>query len=168
VSNASAGPTPATGWPGRRLLLALLVISAVLNLFFIVGAVWTHMQAPAGGPNREERYQRMAAELELDPQQRSGFDKYVAAMRARDDRMRQEIAPLIAGAWDEIAKPQADVGQIMQRFDEAAEKRRTFRRELTVQTLDFLAILSPAQRTKFIAIARERRGSWLGRHPQKH
>jgi Spy/CpxP family protein refolding chaperone len=161
---ATAGPTPAIAPPRRRLLLALLVVSALLNLFFVAGAAWTRVHGPARPLNREERYQQMARQLDLAPEQRAGFDHYVAAMRARDDKMRQQIAPLVADAWDAIAKPQADVGQIMQRFDEASVKWREFQREATVETLDFLSILSPEQRDKFIAIVRERRAPWLRRH----
>ncbi len=168
MSAATVGPDSATRWPRRRIVMALLVVSAVLNLFFIAGALWTRMHVPAGGPDWEQRYQRMARELELNPQQRIGFDKYVDAMRARDQRMHQQLAPLIASAWDEMAKPQADVAQIMQRFDGASEKWREFQREATVQTLDFLSLLSPAQRAKFIAIQREQRAAWLRRHGGKH
>lgn len=168
MNAVTAGATPARGWPRRRLWPALLIVSALLNLFFIAGAAWTRLHPPADWPNRAERYQQMARELDLDATQRGGFDKYVAAMRSRDERMHQEIAPLIAAAWGEIAKPQADVGQIMQRFDEASEKWREFQREATVQTLDFLAVLSPAQRGKFLEIARERRAPWLRRPAAKH
>lgn len=166
MSAATAGPT-AAGDPRRRLVLALLVVSVVLNLFFVAGAVWTRLHSAAEGPNLEQRYQRMARELDLDPRQRAGFDKYVAAMRGRDRRMHQEIAPMIAGAWDEVAKPGAELGQIMQRFDAASDKWRQFQREAMVQTLDFFAVLSPEQRARFIAIQRERRAAWLRRDAQK-
>lgn len=139
-------------------MVILLVLSAVLNFCFIAGAAWTRMSAPARWPDLEHRYQRMAAELKLEPQQRAGFDAYVAAMRTRTDRVREQVAPLINAAWEEIAKPQADAAQIMRLFDEAAEKRREFQREATARTVDFLAVLSPAQRGKFVAIAHERRG----------
>jgi uncharacterized membrane protein len=168
VIASTATPALAGRWPSRRLLLALLVVSGVLNLFFVAGAVWTRVHAPAGGPDRERRYQQMATQLDLAPQQRLGFDRYVAAMRERDQKMRQQIAPLIAGAWDEIGKPQPDITPIMQRFDDASTKWREFQREATVQTLDFLAILSPAQRGKFIAIVRERRAPWLRQHAEEH
>jgi uncharacterized membrane protein len=166
VSAVTAGPTPATGWPRRRLLLALLVVSVVLNLFFVAGAAWTRWHAQA--PSPAQRYQQMAAELGLVPEQRTGFDRYVAAMRTRTERMREQVAPLIGAAWGEIAKPQADVAQVMRLFDEAAEKRREFQREATAQTLDFLAILSPTQRGKFVALARERRAPWLRLHSPPH
>lgn len=168
MSAVTAGPTPATGWPRRRLLLALLVVSVVLNLFFVAGAVWTRWHAPAPWQSPAQRYQQMATQLDLDPRQRIGFDAYVAAMRVRTEKMREQVAPLIGSAWEEIAKPQADVAHVMRLFDEASEKRREFQREATGQTLDLLAILSPAQRSKFVALARERRAPWLRAHPATH
>jgi Spy/CpxP family protein refolding chaperone len=165
VSAATVGQSGApTGWPSRRVLVILLALSAVLNLCFLAGAAWTRVHAPAGGPDLEQRYQQMAAELNLEPQQRARFDSYVAGMRARTENMREQVAPLINAAWEEIAKPQADAAQVMRLFDEAAEKRREFQRETTARTLEFLAILSPAQRSKFVGIAHERRAPWL--HPR--
>jgi uncharacterized membrane protein len=166
VSTATAGPIGAApaGWPGRRVLVILLILSAVLNFCFLAGVAWTRLNAPARGPGLEQRYQRMAAELALEPQQRAGFDAYVAAMRSRTEKMHEQVAPLIGEAWEEIAKPQADVAQIMRLFDEATEKRRVFQREATTQTLEFLSVLSPAQRAKFVAIAHERRAPWLRPH----
>ena len=160
MSTAPAGPvggTP-TRWLNRRVLVILLILSAVLNLCFLAGAAWTRLHAPARWGGLEQRYQQMAAELNLEPQQRAGFDAYVAAMRTRTEKIREQVIPLMNAAWDEIAKPQADAAQVMRLFDDAAEKRREFQREATAKTLDFLAILSPAQRAKFVAIARERRG----------
>jgi len=159
VSTATAGPVGGapTRWPSRRVLVILLIISVVLNLGFLAGAAWHRLHAPARWGGLEQRYQQMAAELNLEPQQRAGFDAYVAAMRTRTEKMREQVNPLMNAAWDEIAKPQADAAQVTRLFDEAAEKRREFQREATAKTLDFLAILSPAQRTKFVAIAHERR-----------
>jgi Spy/CpxP family protein refolding chaperone len=102
----------------------------------------------------------MAAELDLDPQQRAAFDRYVAAMRSRMDQMRQETDPLINAAWEEIAKPQPDAAKVEQLFDESAEKRRVFQREAASQMLAFVATLSPAQRGKFVQLMRDRRAAW--------
>ena len=168
MSTVTAGPVgqsgAPTGRPSRRVLVILLVLSAVLNFCFLAGAAWTRVHGPAQWPDLEHRYQRMAAELNLEPQQRAGFDAYVAAMRTRTEKMHEQVAPLIGAAWEEIAKPQADAAQVMRLFDEAAEKRREFQREATAKTLDFLAILTPAQRGKFVAIAHQRRAPWLRRH----
>jgi uncharacterized membrane protein len=164
VSTATADTASFNG-PRRRLLLTLLVLSVALNLCFVGGALWIRLHAPADPQRLEQRYQQMAAELDLDPQQRIGFDRYVAAMRTRAANMRQQVGPLIGAAWEEIGKPQADVAQVMRLFDDAAERRREFQREATSQTLVFLSILSPAQRSKFVALARERRAPWLRAQP---
>ena len=171
MSATTAGPLGQSGaptrWPSRRVLTILLVVSAVLNFCFLAGAVWTRWL----GPERwdpEQRFRQMAAELNLEPQQRPGFDAYVAAMRTRTEKMHEQVGPLMAAAWAEIAKPQADAAQVMRLFDEAAEKRREFQREATAKTLDFLAILSPAQRSKFVAIAHERHAAWQRAHSAAH
>ena len=157
MSATAAGTTAPVTRSRPRLVLVLLALSVALNLFFVAGAAWIRLHPRAEGPGLEQRYQRMAAELDLDAQQRGAFDRYVAAMRSRTANMREQVAPLMGGAWEEIVKPQADAAQVNRLFDEAAEQRRQFQREVTTQTLAFLAVLSPAQRAKFVAIARERR-----------
>jgi hypothetical protein len=92
---------------------------------------------------------------------------YEATMRAGRDNLRVAIAPFVdrrdpAGAGDRqtAARP----AHIQQRLDQAGEKRRQFQQEAIKQTLVFAARLSAAQRGKFGAIERERRGPHP--HPQ--
>jgi Spy/CpxP family protein refolding chaperone len=160
---ANAGtPAASRPWPYRRLVLAVLAVSVALNLFFVAGAAWTHIQSPPPW-SYEERYQRIASELDLNPQQRSSFDRYAAALRTRGENMRQQVAPLTAAAWAEAAKPDADPAQVLRLFDEALDKRRQFQHAALANMLDFLATLSPEQRSKFVTLSRERRGSWRDR-----
>lgn len=166
MSVAATGASAAGGWPYRRIVLAVLAVSLVLNLFFVAGAVWTRIQAPPPSRGFEQRYQQMGTQLDLDPQQRAAFDRYVAAMRARGDNMRQQVAPLMAAAWEEAAKPHVDTTQALRLFEEASDKRRQFHHEAIAQTLDFLATLSPAQRARFVALSRERRGQWRSQPTQ--
>ena len=160
MSAAAAGTTAARRPQRSRLWVALFVVSLALNLCFVAGAVWSRMHAPPVRMDMAEYYRQMASELDLDPQQRAAFDRYVAAMRARSDQMRQETDPPINAAWEEIAKPQPDAGKVEQLFDESAEKRRVFQREAASQMLTLLATLSPAQRGKFVQLMRERRAAW--------
>ena len=166
MSTTTAGTALPRRWPRHRLLVAALIVSAALNVFFIAGAAWTRI-APAPEPqNLAQRYHQIAEELGLDDKQRASFNRYVAAMRTRNNTMHQQVAPLIGGAWDEVGKPQADIQQILRQIDQAADKRRDFQHEAAVQTLDFLSQLSPEQRGKFVAVARERRAPWW--RPQQH
>ena len=160
MSAATAAPVAAgRGQHRSRLLIAVLVISLVLNLCFVAGAVWYRLHPPPASQTLAQRYQEIASQLDLDPQQRGAFDQYIAAMRSRIDQMRQETEPLMGAAWDELAKPQPDEARVKQLFDEAAERRRGFQRDATGQTLTLLATLSPTQRAKFVTLMRERRAA---------
>jgi Spy/CpxP family protein refolding chaperone len=162
VSVVTAGRTDAGG-RRSRLWIALVAVSLVLNLCFIAGAVWSRLHPPAGRLDLAERYRQMAAQLDLDSQQRAAFDRYVAAIRSRGEQMRQETDPLMSAAWDELAKPKPDTARVEQLFDEAGEKRRAMQHETTSQTVDLLGALSPAQRAKFVSIMHEWRAAWRQR-----
>ena len=144
----------------RRLLIVLLVLSGVLNLCFIGGVLWARMHEPPRGP---ERIQQIAGELNLNPQQRAGFEQYFRLMRARAQLMRAELDPVVSEAWTEIAKPQPDQAKIDKDFEAAATKRHAFAHAATQNTLNFLATLSPDQRAKFVSLLREHRALWLQR-----
>jgi Spy/CpxP family protein refolding chaperone len=162
VSVVMAGRTDA-GPRRSRLWIALLAVSLVLNLCFIAGAVWSRMNPPAGRLDLADRYRQMAAQLDLNPQQRAAFDRFVAGIRSRTEQMRQETDPLMSAAWEELAKPQPDTAKVERLFDEAAEKRRATQHEATSQTVELLGVLSPAQRAKFVSVMREWRAAWRQR-----
>jgi len=66
--------------------------------------------------------------------------------------MREAVEPLLSAARAELAKPDADEATVERLFDEAAQTRRGFQRELLTTTMTFLATLSPEQRAKFIEL----------------
>jgi Spy/CpxP family protein refolding chaperone len=161
MSTTASGAELSPVWPRRRVVVAVLTISLVLNVFFIVGATWIRLHPPPGEPmGAGHRFRELENGLNLDPQQKPSFQLYAATMRERTTWVHQQIGPLIAAAWEEMAKPQPDQAHIMQLYDDAATKRTEFQREVTTATLKFLMVLTPAQHDKFIAIARERRPPW--------
>ena len=162
MSAVTAGRT-GIGPRRSRLWIALLAVSLVLNLCFIAGAVWSRLHPPAARVDLAERYRQMAAQLDLDAQQRVAFDRYVSAIRSRTEQMRQDTDAPMSAAWEELARPQPDMTKVQSLFDEAAEKRRALQRETTSQTVDLLSALSPAQRAKFVATMREWRAAWRQR-----
>ena len=81
---ASAATTMPERWPNRRILLALLVVSLVLNVFFVAGVAWTRIHAPPPTGGSERSLQRAPSELGLDDKQRGAFERYLLAMRARN------------------------------------------------------------------------------------
>jgi len=163
VSVATAGRTSVTGRQRSRLWVALLAVSLVLNLCFIAGAVWSRLNPPPARLDLAERYRQMATQLDLDPQQRAAFDRYVGGIRTRTEQMRQETDPLMSAAWEELAKPQPDAAKVERLFDEAGERRRATQHEATSQTVALLNALSPEQRARFVGIMRDWRASWRQR-----
>ena len=146
----------------RHLFWVILVLSLALNLCFIAGALWIRVQGPPLPMTPEQRLQQIEPQLALNPQQKAAFDEYARTVRSRMQSMHEAIEPLVANAWSELAKPDADQTKITQLFDQAGEQRRAFRPELVTATFTFLAKLTPEQRAKFVELARQR--PWAKRH----
>ncbi len=146
--------------PRQHWWKGLLALSLALNLFFIAGALWIRIHATAPVPSAEDRLEQMAGELNLDSRQKQAFAHYSQTMRERLQAMHGAVQPLIGNAWSEVAKPQADETKVMQLFDQAAQERRGFMRDMTTTTLSFLATLSPEQRAKFVQLAHQRPRPW--------
>ncbi|MGH7030798.1 MAG: periplasmic heavy metal sensor [Stellaceae bacterium] len=154
----------AQGGTRRHLWRVVLALSLALNLFFVVGALWIRVHAPAAPITSQQRLEQMGTALGLDAQQRRAFADYSQTMRQRLQSMHETIRPLISQAWSEVAEPRADETRIMQLLDEAGQKRRAFAGQLTTTTLSFLATLSPQQRQKFVELARQRPRPWSPPH----
>jgi Spy/CpxP family protein refolding chaperone len=163
VTFASAVTRRVTRQP---LLWVALALSLVVNLCFIAGAAWIRIHGPSPPMTAEERFQRFGAELALDPQQQQAFDRYTEAVRIHMAHMREAVDPLMSAARTELAKPDADEATVTRLFDEAAQTRRGFQRELIAKTLSFLAVLSPEQRAKFVELFHQRLRPW-GQRPQQ-
>ncbi len=144
----------------QRWLSVALAASLALNLLFIAGAVWSRLHAPPGPVPISVRADHIADVLNLDPQHRESLLRYFQDLRAHLRQMHSEVGPVIGAAWAELAKPNADEGEVMRLFDEAAQKRRSFQRQLTSSTLAFLATLTPEQRAKFVQLVRQRPPTW--------
>jgi Spy/CpxP family protein refolding chaperone len=139
----------------QHLLWIALTLSLALNLCFVGGALWIRFHEPLP-MSPLERLQQIEPQLALNPDQKQAFGRYAQTVRSRGQLMRDAVEPLMGDAWSELAKPDADETRVMQLFDEAAQQRRDFRRELAMTTLSFLATLSPEQRAKFVELARQR------------
>lgn len=156
-----SGEKPA---PRSRAFAAILAVSIALNICVVAGALWSHANAPPRPPTMTERFHQLAETLDLTPVQRKAFDAYVAATIARSDRLRQDIEPMLDGAWGEIGKPDADQAQVMQLLDQVSDRRRAYQHEMVEATLRLLGGLTPEQRSKFMAAERAYHAAQRRRH----
>ncbi len=144
------------GWPRFRILVAVLAVSLVLNVLFVAGGVWSRVEAPASR-GLDQRFERIGAQLELDPRQQAAFNGFIAEMRGRRDKVQRQVVPLYRAAWDVAGKPAMDATEVARSFEAAFDERLRLNRETTVRMIEFLATLSPEQRGRFVALARD---SW--------
>ncbi|MGD9616928.1 MAG: periplasmic heavy metal sensor [Alphaproteobacteria bacterium] len=144
------------GWPRSGILVSVLAVSLVLNVLFVAGAVWGRIDQPAPR-GLDQRFERIGAQLALDPQQKAAFDGFIAEMRGRRDKMQRQVVPLYRAAWDAAGKPTLDAAEIMRSFEVAFDERLELSRETTARMVDFLRTLSPEQRARFVRLARD---SW--------
>jgi Spy/CpxP family protein refolding chaperone len=156
MTTAAAGMTPSRRSSRPRLVAALLAVSVALNLCFVAGAAWTRLKAPAI-VTASERFHRLAQSLALSAQQQAVFDQYVAALIARNNRVRLATEPLMDEAWAEIAKPDPDQTRVLQLLDDFSTQRREVWHQTVIATLSLLATLTPEQKEKFLADERDRR-----------
>src|SRR4051794_35755625 len=75
-------------WPRSRIMTAVLAVSLVLNVLFVAGAVWGRIEkAPARG--LDQRFERIGAQLDLDATQRVAFDRLLAELHGRGEKVQQ-------------------------------------------------------------------------------
>ncbi len=166
--------SPAAGEPSRprtgsRLAKAALILSLTLNVFLIGGFVYAKV-AVERWMTPGERFQALAKELTLTPDQRAAFQKLIETMRLGRQHLRDTNQPLIEQAWNELAKPQADQQALTRIIAQVADNRRQFQTEVAAAMGEFLATLTPDQRAQFVRLAKERRDTiarriWSGLQP---
>jgi uncharacterized membrane protein len=143
----------------QQIWWAAVALSLALNLFFIAGALWTHLHVPPA-VTREGRFDEMARALALDPRQRRAFAGYSQMMRTQLEQTRDLAQPLVRDAWTEVSRPQPEEAKVMQLLDRAAEVRRLHLAQITTLTIGFLKKLSPEQRAKFVKVAHQGPPPW--------
>lgn len=156
MTAAAAGMRQSSRFSRPRLVAALLAVSVALNLCLVAGAAWTRFNSPTV-VTTSERFHRLARSLDLSAQQQAGFDQYVAALIARNNRVRLATEPLMDEAWAEVARPDPDQTRVLQLLDEFSTQRRETWHQTVTATLSLLATLTPEQKDKFLTDEHERR-----------
>ena len=147
----ASGRRAAGGW----LVWLALAVSLTLNVFFVGGLVWSHFNVP---PPRTalQRFQLVAAELQLTGPQKEAFEHFAVEMRRSGMQLHEGVQPLMQHVWEELGKAQPDEAALARSVDQITDNRRAYQHHLTQGLTRFLATLSPEQRARFIELARQR------------
>jgi uncharacterized membrane protein len=149
----------ATASRGRLLWLAL-VLSLLVNAFFLGTAAWwltsLHRMTPA------QRFQQVVRDLRLTNDQRDAFQVFVITARRGTRQLFESNRPLLGKVWVELGKAKPDQDQIAKLVDQATDNRRAYQKSMTAALAQFLADLSPQQRARFIDLTQEKHNpiSW--------
>ncbi len=148
--SVAAGTPPSRRW----WLIVVLAASIALNLFFISVIAGTAVQMRAGGP--AERFERIGARLQLNPDQQAALRVFVVTLRQRGKAARD----INMAIWKQLGDPALDQAQIPALLDKTVQGRAAFQSALAAALGQFLQTLSPEQRAAFIT------GTTAGNQPQ--
>jgi Spy/CpxP family protein refolding chaperone len=137
-----------------RLIWVALVLSLVVNAFFLGTAAWWatswHRSTPA------QRFQEVVRELNLSQDQEDAFRVFVITARRGTRQLFQSNRPLLQKVWTELKKPKPDQAEIGQLIDQTTENRRVYQKSMAGALAQFLGNLNPEQRTHFINLTQLR------------
>jgi len=148
--------TTVTPQPRQRWLVILLTVSLALNLFFVAGVAGTAIMV-SSPVTPHERFEQIAAQLQLEQDQRKAFDAFTATMRQNEKALRDTTQHI----WGELEQPNLDQARIGPLLNQTAENRADYQKAYAASLKHFMMTLTPQQRTRFIQLTRavpERRG----------
>ena len=156
-----------------KLPWILLAASVALNVFFVAGVVYSEYFAPGPAERAERRIAEIGERLELTEAQVGDLMALRQRARARRGAPREDRQEMRARLLDELGRPEFDRDSIVRLMEERWRGRQAGFADMAAELHAYLATLSPEQRERFLAMARERgflrglfRGSRRDRPPR--
>jgi Spy/CpxP family protein refolding chaperone len=144
-----------------KLLWILLAASLLLNVFFAGGVIYSKMTAERLRAAPGERFDFVAAELDLTEAQRQRLMALRAAAQARRQDMRRDSEHLREALLEEMGKANLDRARVSELLGERSKLFVAFIGDVMAQTHGFLETLEPEQRREFLALMeRDHRFLW--------
>jgi uncharacterized membrane protein len=150
--SAMAEASGKSGSRARLVWLALL-LSLVLNVFFVGGLVWSRMHAERP-TTPAERFQHVASEMNFSAAERERFQEFFLTVRRETQQLHESNRPLMQRIWSELDKEHPDSAAISQLIDQATENRHAYQQQMATALAGFLATLTPAERSRFVELAK--------------
>jgi uncharacterized membrane protein len=147
----------AAGKPGSRgrLVWTALVLSLVLNVFFVGGLIWSRVYAERPA-TAAERFQQVATEMNFAGGEGERFQQFFQTVQRDTQQLRESNRPLMQRIWSELGKEHPDQAAINQLIDQATENRHAYQKQMATALAGFLATLTPEQRSRFVELAKRR------------
>jgi Spy/CpxP family protein refolding chaperone len=144
MSDAEAARPRRRGW-----LVPVLAVSLAFNLFLAGGFVGT-MAFFHSIPQPGERFAHIAEKVQLTPPQSAAFAVFIQTMQQSGKSMRDANHRV----WAQLGDPVTDKAQIKPLLDQTLQNRQAYQNEVATSLGNFLASLTPDQRSRFVEEAR--------------
>jgi Spy/CpxP family protein refolding chaperone len=136
---------------GLRLPWILLAVSVVANVFFAAGVGYTRYSA-----DEDSIVERVTKQLDLTAAQQQGLLALREAVAKRRETVSAPGGGLREAMLAEIGKPTFDRERVAALVADWSEQRRTYFVDVAQDLHGYMATLTPAQREKFLVLARDR------------
>ncbi len=135
-----------------NLLIALLVLSVLLNGFFL-GGYWLASFKAKEVSNAKQRIEEVVKQLDLTPEQREKFHELKSrAVGIRKPYLRR-MARLRAMFWKTVTSSSANDEDIRKVIHEMAVERERYQRKIAAIIAEFFHVLNQDQKRKFLEIS---------------
>ena len=135
-----------------RLPWILVLASLTFNVLFVAGFVGARSDA-AKPRNYRDRFKRIAEKLDLDEQQWQAVEQFLD----KRAKLRKDRAPQRDALLAEIVKEKPDKKALEESV--LGEAARDYRLARLALMQEFIAVLRPQQREKYVELIRKRRSA---------
>ncbi len=137
-----------------NLLIVLLVLSLLLNGFFL-GGYWMARIKAAKVTSSAQRISEIARQLHLTPEQKRKFHELKSrAINIRRPYLRR-MAKLRSRFWKKLISSSTDNHEIDKIIHEMAVEREDYQKGIAKIITEFLNVLNQDQKEKFFEISKD-------------
>jgi uncharacterized protein YneF (UPF0154 family) len=151
--------------PAPRLGVVVLCLSLALNIFIAGGFFYSQLEAerhpvqasspqPPAGP--EHKLEMLVSRIGIDPQTSRPFKVMRHDFHLAQQGLAGKNRPLGEAYWEELASAKPDEKHLQDLVDQMIANRHAFQSEVTSVLAQFLATLTPEQRTELVKIVEDR------------
>lgn len=142
----------------RRLPWILFALSLILNVALIGGAVYVKSMAHHYRDHPDARAEYLSEQLDLDTGQENALIEMMGALAAAEEERQEAREDFRERFLAMLAQPELTRDDIARELESGTEDWIARFSDKMLQMHGFVQTLTPEQREKLFALARERRG----------
>ncbi len=140
----------------RNILSLILIISLLLNVFFVGGYMFAQFRT-RGLAHQPQRIQAVVKQLDLTPSQKQLFRQLKTEATGLRKSYRKQMASLRKRLWKTLASDSPDRSQVTDVIHKMSILREDYQTEIAGIIEKFLNVLNREQKQRFLRITNNSR-----------